>query len=144
MVSNGKQRRNFLGLGLAAAGAGLVGGDWVAAAEQPAPAGPPMRESVYIVIYRPGARWLAGQPQKAQPLREHGRYMLSLHREGRLHFAGPFGNDGGAAVFTAVDDAEAEAVLAADPGIKEQILAGELRRWSWIDWEKIAARAPGN
>jgi uncharacterized protein YciI len=71
--------------------------------------------------------------------------MLSLHREGRLRFAGPFGNDnGGAAVFTAVDDAEAEAVVAADPGIKEQILAGDLRRWSWIDWAKIAGRAAGN
>src|SRR5262245_55919533 len=39
----------------------------------------PTLDTVYLVVYRPGDKWLAGQPLEAQPLREHGRYMLALY-----------------------------------------------------------------
>src|SRR5687767_9308158 len=92
-------RRTFIGLSLSAAGAQLMSRPAGAAGT-----GVPTLETVYLVIYRPGEKWLAGQPLDAQPLREHGRYMLSLHREGTLRYAGRFADgSGGAAVFAAPD-----------------------------------------
>jgi hypothetical protein len=32
----------------------------------------------FLVIYRPGPSWLVGKPISEQPLKEHGKYMLSL------------------------------------------------------------------
>jgi uncharacterized protein YciI len=128
-------RRKFLGMSLTAAGAGLVIGGVVEGAENRAAAGPPAADTVYLVIYRPGERWRQGQPLQ---LRDHGRYMLSLYRQGVLRFAGPFSDDsGGAAVFAAADDAAAAAVVAADPAVKEQVFAYELRRWTWVDWARL-------
>ena len=123
-------RRHFMQLG-AAAVAGLAAGD-ATAAESPAP----MR-TVYLVIYRPGPNWLPGKPTSAQPLREHGRYMLNLYREGRLRLAGSFGDEsGGAAAFEADDDAAAQAIVAADPAVTAGVMIGELRRWRVVDCSK--------
>lgn len=32
----------------------------------------------YLVVYRPGTAWLTGKSAMDQPLKEHGKYMLSL------------------------------------------------------------------
>src|SRR5687768_13491642 len=100
-------RRTFIGLSLSAAGAQLMypatsavsatrdhatGEQGDATRSAPAHAekarpGVPTLETVYLVVYRPGEKWLVGQPLEAQPLREHGRYMLSLHRDGTLRYA---------------------------------------------------------
>ena len=123
-------RRRFMHLSAAAA-AGLAAGK-ATGAETLAP----MR-SLYLAIYRPGPNWLPGKPTSAQPLREHGRYMLRLYREGRLRLAGSFGADpGGAAAFEAEDDAAAQAIVAADPAVTAGVMIGELRRWQVVDWSK--------
>ena len=124
-------RRTFMGLSLSAAGAQLLSRAANAAA-------PPTLEPVYLVVYRPGDAWLVGQPLEAQPLREHGRYMLSLHREGTLRYAGRFEDgSGGAAVFAAPDDAAAKLVVEKDPAVVSKVFAYDLRRWIRVDWEKL-------
>ena len=98
----------------------------------------PTLDTVYLVVYRPGEKWLVGQPLEAQPLQGHGRYMLSLFREGTLRHAGRFEDgSGGAAVFTAADDAAATAVVEKDPVVASKVFAYELRRWVWVDWAKL-------
>lgn len=127
-------RRRFIGMGLMAAGALAASGN----AAEPAPSGAAL--PTYIVVYHPGPKWIEGKPLAGQPLREHGKYMLSLYRSGALRFAGGFADDsGGAAVFTAADDAAALAVVQADPAVATQVFVYELRRWRLVDWEKRAA-----
>jgi uncharacterized protein YciI len=129
----GNSRRAFIGLSLSAAGAQLMAATPV-----------PTLESVYLVVYRPGEKWLAGQPLEAQPLREHGRYMLSLHRQGTLRYAGRFADDsGGAAVFAAPDDAAATLVVEKDPAVISKVFAYDLRRWLRLDWEKLRSATDG-
>jgi uncharacterized protein YciI len=125
-------RRILLGCGLAAAAAAGL-----AAAPEPEPA-----EPAWLVVYRPGPAWLANRPLSEQPLQEHGRYMLDLHRRGLLRLAGPFADDsGGALVFRAASDRDARAIVEADPAVVERVFAYELRPWKLMPWDEIAARA---
>ena len=124
-------RRTFIGMGMSAAGMAIMSAD----AARPAV---PTLDPVYLVVYRPGEKWQVGQPLEAQPLREHGRYMLSLYREGTLRYAGRFEDgSGGAAVFAAADDAAAEAVVEKDPAVVSKVFAYDLRRWIRVDWAKL-------
>jgi uncharacterized protein YciI len=73
-------------------------------------------------------------------LREHFRYLLSLHRRGALRLAGPFeAETGGAAMLTAADDTAARELVEADPAVASRVFAAELRRWSLVDWAQQAA-----
>lgn len=99
----------------------------------------PRAEPTYLVVYRPGPGWPEGKPMAEQSLREHGRYLISLHRRGVLRSAGPFADEsGGAAVFEAPDDAAALGVVSADPTVQSEVFRFELRRWSLVDWAQLA------
>jgi uncharacterized protein YciI len=99
-------------------------------------------EHAYLVVYRAGPKWPAGDPLP-EPLRQHFRYLSSLHRRGALKFAGPFADErGGAAVLTADDDGSARALLQADPAVQAQVFAFELHRWRWVDWEGQTSARP--
>ncbi|MET0533412.1 MAG: YciI family protein [Steroidobacter sp.] len=129
---SGESRRTFIGMSLSAVGVELMG------------RAPPVLDSVYLVIYRPGEQWLAGQPLEAQPLRDHGRYMLQLYREGTLRYAGRFEDgSGGAAVFAAADDAAANRVVEKDPAVVSRVFAYDLKRWIWVDWGKLRPATGG-
>jgi uncharacterized protein YciI len=109
--------------------------DDVRSAASPSEAG--RTKNMYLVVYRPGPAWLPGRPVGEQPLKEHGRYMLSLYVKGSLKFAGRFSDDaGGAAAFEAIDDDEARAVVAADPAVISGVFLGELHPWVLVDWEQ--------
>ena len=87
-------------------------------------------------MYRPGPSWLAGKPLAEQPLKEHGRYMIELYGKGTLKFAGPFLDDsGGAMVMEADTEADAKALVAADPAVKGGVMLADLRPWRLVDWE---------
>lgn len=74
-----------------------------------------------------------------QPLKDHGRYILSLYVEGSLKCAGPFSdNAGGAAAFEAADDEQAKAVVAADPAVVSGVFVAEVHPWSLVDWARRA------
>jgi uncharacterized protein YciI len=112
----------------------------VPAAAQAPPA--PAPKPTFLVVYRPGPAWLAGRPLREQPLREHGRYVLSLHSRGVLKFAGPFTDDaGGAMVVEAASDEEAAAIVAADPAVVTKVFVAERHPWLLVDWEKRARAA---
>jgi uncharacterized protein YciI len=93
---------------------------------------------MYLVVYRPGPAFISGKPLAEQPLKEHGRYMLSLYEQGTLKFAGGFSdNAGGAAAFEAESDDEARAVVAADPAVTSQVFLTDLHPWRLVDWERL-------
>ena len=98
-------------------------------------------KSTFLVIYRPGPNWLEGTPVTAQPLKEHGKYMLSLFEKGTLKFAGPFTDDaGGAVVLEVAADAEAQSIAAEDPAVKTGIFLYEIHPWRLVPWEKYVGR----
>jgi uncharacterized protein YciI len=93
----------------------------------------------YLVIYRPGPGWLPGKPLAEQPLRDHGKYMLSLYVKGLMKLAGPLTDDaGGAVVLDVADEAEARAIVAADPAVKSGLFVHEMHPWKLMPWEKYA------
>jgi uncharacterized protein len=99
------------------------------------------RKSTYLVIYRPGPAWISGKPITEQPLKEHGKYMLSLYKNGILKFAGPFtDNAGGAVVFEAENEDEAKAVVEADPAVTSKIFLSELHPWGLVEWERYVKK----
>ncbi|MGH8239641.1 MAG: YciI family protein [Steroidobacteraceae bacterium] len=137
-------RRSFVSMSLACAGLCAVASSPAAVAQHDAP--DPAKlvgKRIYLVVYRPGAGWIQGKPMQEQPpLQEHGRYMLQLYRRGVLQFAGRFGdNIGGAMAFLAKDDAEADAIVAADPAVTSGMFTHELRAWELQPWADIAARS---
>lgn len=93
---------------------------------------------LYLAIYRPGPAWLVGKPTSEQPLREHGRYMLELHKQGRLRFAGGFADNlGGAAAFEAENDDAAQSIVDADPAVISGVMVCTVQRWRLVDWANV-------
>src|SRR5256885_16427646 len=77
------------------------------------------RKATYLIIYRPGPAWLTGKSVMEQPLKEHGRYMLSLYIKGSMRLAGPLtDNAGGAVLFGGSYEGEAEAIVGGGPSGK--------------------------
>jgi len=91
----------------------------------------------FLVIYRPGPGWLKGKPLAEQPLREHGKYMLSLYAKGSMKMAGPLTDDAGGAVVLAVEsEAEATDIVRDDPAVKSGIFVYEMHPWELKPWDK--------
>lgn len=105
---------------------------------------PTVRDRVFLVVYQPGPNWIEGKPVTEQPLREHGRFILSLHAEGRLVQAGPFTDgSGGAAIYRAEDLAAAEALVAEDPAVVSGIMTPTIHPWLLREWNYYLDRAHG-
>lgn len=101
----------------------------------------PHQKTTYLLVYRPGPSWIPGKPVTEQPLKEHGKYMLSLYVKGTLKFAGPLLDDaGGAVVFEAENDDEAKAIVAADPAVVSQVFVSELHPWKLVNWEQYVKK----
>ncbi|MDQ8756778.1 YciI family protein [Sphingosinicella sp. LHD-64] len=101
-----------------------------AAAQSPGQATATPSRELFLILFSPGPSWRPGVPMRQQDLREHAAYHDRLVREGRGFAGGGYvGMDGGMAIVRAVDLAEAQAILAADPAIVNGVFAGELRQW---------------
>jgi len=102
-------------------------------------------KATYLVIYRPGPAWLVGKSVLEQPLKEHGKYMLSLYIKGSMKLAGPLTDDAGGAVLLAVaDESEAKMIVAADPAVKSGIFVYEMHPWNLQPWDEFAKKAKGS
>lgn len=107
-------------------------------------ADPPATASkvTYLVLYRPGPAWLTGKSVMEQPLREHGKYMLSLYTKGSMKLAGPLTDDAGGAVLLEVsDESEAKAIVTNDPAVKGGVFVYEMHPWKLQPWEELAKKA---
>src|SRR5947208_16129696 len=96
-------------------------------------------KATYLVIYRPGPAWLTGKSVMEQPLKEHGKYMLSLYIKGSMKLAGPLtDNAGGAVLLDVSDESEAKAIVTEDPAVKSGIFVYEMHPWELRPWDKYA------
>ena len=99
-------------------------------------------KATYLVLYRPGPAWLAGKSVMEQPLKEHGKYMLSLYVKGSMKLAGPLSDNAGGAVLLEVsNEAEAKTIVANDPAVKSGVFVYEMHPWKLQPWEKLKAKA---
>ena len=99
-------------------------------------------QSDVLVLYRPGPGWLTGKSVMEQPLKEHGKYMLSLYIKGSMKLAGPLtDNAGGAVLLEVSNEAEAKAIVANDPAVKSGVFVYEMHPWKLQPWEKFAKKA---
>jgi len=70
-------------------------------------------------------------PEQAAIVREHGRRNMQLQAEGKIALVGPVGGARpivGMSVFT-VPEAEARAIMAADPAVQAGILTADFATW---------------
>jgi uncharacterized protein YciI len=101
-------------------------------------------KATYLVIYRPGPAWLTGKSVMEQPLKEHGKYMLSLYIKGSMKLAGPLTDNAGGAVLLEVSgESEAKAIVTNDPAVKSGIFAYEMHPWKLQPWDELAKKAKG-
>jgi uncharacterized protein YciI len=99
-------------------------------------------KATYLVLYRPGPAWLTGKSVMEQPLKEHGKYMLSLYTKGSMKLAGPLtDNAGGAVLLEVSNEAEAKAIVANDPAVKSGVFVYEMHPWKLQPWEEFAKKA---
>jgi uncharacterized protein YciI len=79
-----------------------------------------------------------------QPLKEHGKYMLSLYMKGSMRLAGPLiDNAGGAILLEVSDETEAKAIVANDPAVKSGIFVFEMQPWKLLPWDELAKKSKG-
>ena len=101
-------------------------------------------KATYLVIYRPGPAWLTGKSVMEQPLKEHGKYMLSLYIKGSMKLAGPLtDNAGGAVLLDVSKEAEARTIVANDPAVQSGIFVYEMHPWKLQPWDEFAKKAQG-
>src|SRR3546814_857614 len=98
--------------------------------------------TTYLLIYRPGPAWPKGKPVSELPLREHGRYMLSLYSKGVMKMAGPLtDNAGGAVVLEVSSESEAREIVLNDPAVVSGVFIHEIHPWAPVDWERHLKKA---
>src|SRR5436309_1221575 len=98
-------------------------------------------KATYLIIYRPGPAWLTGKSVMEQPLKEHGKYMLSLYIKGSMRLAGPLTDNAGGAVLLEVSgEAAATAIVANDPAVKSGIFVYEMHPWKLQRWDELAKK----
>ena len=90
----------------------------------------PEVSALFVFMFVPGPKWIAGKPMELQDLGEHAAYHSRLVKEGRSFAAGGFvGQDGGMAIIRAHDFAKAESIRDADPAIRSGVFEVRITRW---------------
>src|SRR5690606_12592760 len=96
----------------------------------PAAAAEASEEPLFAILLEPGPAWLPGRPFAEQGLLEHFQYWVALFGEGRVATFGPLGDDSGLILLRAAGQAEADAVVAADPGVVSGTFTGTARPYA--------------
>ncbi|MDH3944371.1 MAG: YciI family protein [Anaerolineae bacterium] len=96
----------------------------------------------FFIRHIPGPAWIEGKGFHEQPLREHGNYINSLHKQGILLEGGPFlDNEGGLAIIQVENEEQAQKIVAEDPAITSGVFTAELHPWLRVDWESYGTGA---
>jgi uncharacterized protein YciI len=102
---------------------------------------PPSKQ--YVVLLKPGPKWVAGKPAVEQALGNHGRYLQEQMTKGALQLAGQFLDDsGGLVLYNARDAAEVRAIAEHDPGVADGILAVDSIRPFLLAFDAATGKSP--
>lgn len=97
----------------------------------------------YVVVLKPGPKWIQGRSVLEQPLLEHGRYLQGLMNQGALQLAGPFlDNTGGLILLNVTDESQARQIVEHDPGVLAQILQPEMIRPFQSAFDATTGKSP--
>ncbi|MCP5010080.1 MAG: hypothetical protein GY942_08900 [Aestuariibacter sp.] len=89
-----------------------------------------MNTNYFVFIYKPGPNWLPNKPITAQPLAGHFHYMSQLEAAAQLVVGGGFTDGSGAmGVIHMPNLAQAEALIANDPVVKDEIVTATVHPW---------------
>lgn len=138
-----KTRREFVGSSVLLM-ATMMTAQAATSTEQTSPPGTSTQgpKAGYLITYTAGPAFLVGKPLSEQPLKEHGRYLLELHKRGVLRMAGGFGDDSGGAAFVDAGSLEAaRAIAEADPAVQSKVFVYRVQQWNLVPWQQIAERA---
>jgi uncharacterized protein YciI len=114
----------------------LAAAGWLLAQSQPS-------SKQYVVLLKPGPKWLAGKPAGEQALGNHGRYLQAQMTKGALQLAGPFLDDsGGLVLYNANGEAEVRSIAEHDPGVVAGILAVESIRPFYLAFDAASGKSP--
>ena len=86
----------------------------------------------FLVLLRPHREELAFEPteEESRIVGEHYAYLVSLRDQGKLVVAGPsvvLGDTIGIGVLDVDDEAEARAIVAADPAVISGVMTADIR-----------------
>lgn len=85
---------------------------------------------LYLVHYQPGPAWVPDTPVFQQPLQAHRQYMGELFTRGSLRVGGPFtDNTGGAIVLRPLPGESVQALIDADPAVRDGIMVARAHPW---------------
>jgi uncharacterized protein YciI len=95
----------------------------------------------FLLEYGPGRNWITGKSAMEQNLKEHFAYVTDKQKQGTLFAAGPLvGTDHGRYLITAASKTEADAYIAADPGVSSGVVAAiSVRPWTPLNRQSQAA-----
>jgi uncharacterized protein len=86
--------------------------------------------TVFLILFRPGPKWLNDRTVSAQPLQPHAKYMQQLYDQGKLILAGPFlDNSGRMAIVSVSSEEDLRQILASEPATLEGISLAETHPW---------------
>lgn len=90
-------------------------------------------KQAFVIYYRRGPAWVEGKSVFEQPLQEHLAYVKGLAARGTLRLGGPFTDDsGGLIVVDAANVADAQALLEADPAVRDRVMTAEAHPWKLL------------
>jgi uncharacterized protein YciI len=95
----------------------------------------------YSVTYRGGPQWKANEPMEKQDLAGHMGYVQKLVEKGTLLANGHLADGRGFYVFAASNHADADVIVAADPGIQTGVLQVDAVAPWLLVMENLAAGA---
>lgn len=97
----------------------------------------------YIVLLKPGPKWVVSKPAGEQALGNHGQYLQEQMKKGALQLAGPFLDDsGGLVLYKAGGEAEVRSIAEHDPGVVSGILAVESIRPFYLAFDAATGKSP--
>lgn len=96
----------------------------------------------YLILFKPGPKWVQGKSVFEQPLRGHGEYLQKLFEEKKLIYAGPFLDDhGGLAILRVSGASEMHEIMAKEPGTQQHIFEAEVHPW-YMAFDAAQGRSP--
>jgi len=95
-------------------------------------------EPKYVVRWRAGEFFPAGQVFDPLSLKMQSEYIFTLAQQGKVFMAGPFADGSGAmTIFNIDDEAEILSIINNNPAVVSKIVAADYVLWKPIDWQKF-------
>ncbi len=91
----------------------------------------PTPQKLFVFLYSPGPKWIAGKSVFEQPLENHQAYMVRLVKDKILMTGGPFTDNSGAMGIIQADNLDhARQVIQLDPAVRDQVVTARVVPWT--------------